>query len=441
MTKVEYLNIAGYDPKIWEVVSKEAAMNFLAEPGAVNNMYSITDRKAVDSFGSGCYVVKTVWLRQTMDTMDSEGRGGGVKAPEPLKPETKQVPPPPKAVPPPPPVPAPPSDIEDAEYEEVEDVEDDEIFPEPPSDFLCEKYDNTTIACDEQCDSCRDIENAKEVVEEDLTETQEHTPKQLERIKIMNDLGWNQEGDIFRRSGISVTTKFVFDSEDSVFDLSISNMKKTDAEHKAKMDAINKEKTEKVDPVAKAQEDLKKIVEASGVPADKVIIGSISGTVISTGKASEGTLSVVKDDEITAIEEGLDHKGEPEIPLNADGSVNTTGMDEADARDAILEHQKDSKKGKLTGTLTAKKSTPEEIEESKKAADKPKEVKKKAEPIVVISADELTAKRFAVVDELMEILILFKRTSYAMVQIKDILDLDITPQKKIDQIRDRINIQ
>ncbi len=364
MTKTQYLDMRGFDPVDWDVFDKDKASLYLEEQGAINNMYPVKEPKAITVFGKGAYIVKKAWIQQfaRADAPKETVIEEAVIVEEVVEvPAIPPVPPVPSvpvvpveakteipAVPPVPSVPIVPTEEAlvksdflltrianlvdkgwidgglglDKEgksifYKELEEMENDEwdkliLVPAPVEaiepEFNCEKFNNTTISCDEQCEDCK----PKEV---DPNAGKDTTPKQLERIKIMQDLGFAQEGDQFRKGEVTVATTFVYNSEDNVFALSISNL-------------------EKPDPVVKAQEDLKKIVEASGVPEENVIITSVTPNP--------------KSDEIEVVTE-------PAIPLNEDGSVDTSNMSEDDAREAILEHQKSTikGKGKAVGTLTA----------------------------------------------------------------------------------------
>jgi hypothetical protein len=399
MNEQEYLSLTGYSSAEWQIMNKKTSEQYLKEKGAVNNMYKISDRKGTAAFGHGCHIVKKKWAMDTMDIMETEGRlEEQIK--ETPKPPTPPVPPSPPAVPPPP-IPVPPV------------VEDDS--------FLCDQYDNTTIACDTQCIICRDAEASGITVEEQKKVEElkinkpvvvEHTPKQLERIKRFNDLGFIQEGSEFRRGGISVLTSFVLNSEDVVFDLSISNMEAVDAEHTETMDNIKKDKAEDIIEkieidVSNAEEDTKKkieqIVKDSGVPKENVIIATVPKI----------------DETATIIEEGLDHK--------------------ADDKQEFLED------------LHGKDKTPEEIakgiKETKPKAEKPKEVVATKEPVkkakiegpIPIAPDDIMAQ-LDLVDDIIKACQVFKKTHYAIHLIQNTLEADdLTPAKKIKLIENAVN--
>ena len=331
MTKKEYLDLTGYDPKVWDIMSKESSERYRTEKGAVNNMYQIKDRKGITAFGNGCFIIKLQWMMDTIDIMEAEGRAGGTVKPEkkeavvpvpppaiPPVPPVIEVPVPPVVPPPPivPPVPIPP-------VLEKTDVE------KTGNEWVCDRYDHTGVSCDDQCPICKDAE----------------------------------------AGGVSVDEQKVI-----------------------------------------AEAKLKKIVAESGVPADNVIIATVpkideTATVVEEGLDHKGGLNdvieiIVEDkkeflkdlhgedfdensntDGVTVniddIPEEVIEESKPNfvanvlevedaiiVPLNEDGSVDTSNMTKEEAHEAILIAQEDTKKGKLVGSLTGRETTKEDIERS-----------------------------------------------------------------------------
>ena len=518
MTKTQYLDMRGFDPVDWDVLEKDKASLYLEEVGAINNMYPVKEVKAIAAFGKGAYIVKKAWAAKFGKTIaDAEATIEEVVQtpaipivpdipPVPLVPTIPAVPevikieiPAVPSIPPVPPVPSTPLVVEENVteksefllsrianletngwiddgltlhgsedhnrgqtifYKDLEDMENDEysklimvksVVTEP--EFLCEKFNNTNVACEEQCEDCKPTTLNPE------SSKIERTPKQLERVKRFNELGFTEDGEEFFRGGISVLTSFILNSEDKAFDLSISNMEAIDKKHAETMNDLEKEK---------AKETIEKIVEDSGIPKENVIVATVPK----------------KED----------------IPLNKDGSVDTSEMTEDDAREAIIDHQKAQRdgtsqgKGKLTGTLTAtteKKVKAEikssladrvktlasygfdknvkdkvyicseskisigievvktmnagefEVALSKLRFDKKEELTKQRNAlkapvetnISLPKANEETMKQFAVIDEVLNSLTMFKWTFYAVESIREIIVSDTTHARKISAIK------
>jgi hypothetical protein len=160
--------------------------------------------------------------------------------------------------------------------------------------------------------------------------------------------------------------------------------------------------------------------------------------------------------------ESKQKKESSNVPLNDDGSVNTSEMEEADAREAIIEHQKTVSgpdgKGKAVGTLTAKKSAniedksnvetiekeepiKEEVVEENKTSTKTKKFKKEkikevsgsASLPIVVASEEMT-EQLILVDNIVKTCVTFKNTAFAIVSIKEILELDDVPESKLEKI-------
>jgi len=338
MTKKEYLDLTGYDPKVWDIMGKESSERYLKEKGHENNMYKISDRKGVAAFGHGCHIVKLKWMMDTIDIMEEEGRAVGTVKPiieKTVIPKPPVPKPPTMEIPKPPVVPTPPA-------EGVTDID------KTGNDWVCDQYDHTGVSCDSQCQICKGAEDAgitvdeqKVIAEAKLKEivAESGIPKDNVIIatvpKIDETATVIEEG--LDHKGEDVT-------EGPVPTGDIEAMKKISEERKEFIKDLHGEdfdETLNTDGVAENTDDVKEVQQKKG---------ELSGHVNTASTYTEGVLTDAKDD--------------TEIPLNPDGSVDTSNMTEAEARDAILITQSDTRKGKLTGTLSARKTTQEDIERS-----------------------------------------------------------------------------
>ncbi len=392
MEKKEYLDLAGYDPKIWDIKSKKVSDVYLKEKGHQNNMYRIVDRKAIEAFGRDSYVIKIQWMNDTIDIMDAEGRSGSDKqAPPP--PTQSKVPPPPNKVPPPP---------------IIKEIDSDGSVPGIAVGFLCDKYDNINELCEKQCKFCKEAEANGVTVDEQKKIAQEKLQK------IVDDSGVPSDNVIIatvpkvpsEQEAVKELDEIINDIADSKIDETATKIEEG-LDHKGSLEDI-------------PEQDLDELEPEIGETKENALAGHIV--------AGSSTDAILTDEEIV-------------LPINKDGSVNTEGLSEDDARNAIMEAQKDTKKGKLVGTLTGKKATKQETEDSKKlqaeekAKKKADEKKPKSKPIIVIPGSDEIIQQFKMVDEIQKTCVLFKNTFFAINQVKEILNSDTTHARKITAIK------
>lgn len=279
MNKAEFLKLKGYNPEEWDIMSAETSQAYLPEKGAVNNMYEIKERKEIAALGGqkGCYIIKKKWMFDTIDIMDAEGRSGMVKKKETPIQETTPAPPPPPSIPKSEAVPLPP--LKEKVDGEVVNVPDEIV--EETKDFLCDKYEQTAEMCDEQCAFCTEKELVKPNVEEIYAESHRaideainsKKDKKALRIKALEELGLSHFEDkyVSKDKSYGVTVEKLNTCTDEEFETTIDKLKA----HIASLEPKEEAEKPKVDPVKKAQEDLKEIVEASGIPKENIVIGTV----------------------------------------------------------------------------------------------------------------------------------------------------------------------
>lgn len=346
MTKEEYLKLEGFNPQEWSIMSTETSVDYLKQPGAVNNMFEVKDRKGVAAFGKGTYKVNLKWFEKTKPLVEVVVTDATV----PLPPETKSsIPPPPPSI---------PKVVEEQKpeissflktrianlvkhgwtdsgsvlikegcmsmsYDTLEEMENDDYMPlimvkqtepiaETSNDFLCDKEVNTGTACQEQCSFCKKKENpeAKSVNDvyeeshkaidkaiEDKSKATYSITKE-ERIKMVEAIGLRQEGAVFisddKSCGIEVVK--VNTANDNDFMESINKITAYIEEQKTN--------APKLDPVEKAKKDLEEIVNASGIPKDNVVIASVPKVEIT----EEMKTPVIADEKAKTITDAVESK-------------------------------------------------------------------------------------------------------------------------------------
>lgn len=217
------------------------------------------------------------------------------------------------------------------------------------------------------------------------------------------------------------------------------------------------------------QEKLNEIVEESGIPKENVVVTSIPkrvekpfphnlpdnpGEPVKTEvekteltqetrnvQAEEAKKEIKKDESLPFYVEGG-----ADIPLNEDGSVDTTGMDEADAREAILQHQrkedpetgKNISKGKAVGTLTAKVTPTEPEKKEEPKVEKPKEEKPKEKPAPTPTATPKQLNVLDVVDDVISACNYLKDAMYTIEAIKTIIEGKDSDEQKLKWIEETI---
>jgi hypothetical protein len=491
MTKVDYLDMRGFDPDDWTVMKKEEASFFLDKKGAVNMMYDIKERKAIEVFGDNAYIVNIKWTEKYKSESPGVTEKPLTVPPVPQAPSVQTV----SKIPEVPKVPEVPKsdlpkksglliartskllkegwidsgismdligesnevlktlfykDIEDMsndqwdEYFIVKQASDDlnvnlEMIDEaqinredkrdlPWENFLCDKYNNTGEACNEQCDFCKNAEAKNET----RSETWKTAKQKIE--KIVEASGVPKENII------------------------IASVPKTEAFKPQNIDSGKiKLRTSLLLGAGMELSDDNSNVWCGGLKIDIKDLGDLSFDDFSN------VLEHAKDLVFKAKQsESKQKKESSNVPLNDDGSVNTSEMEEADAREAIIEHQKTVSgpdgKGKAVGTLTAKKSAniedksnvetiekeepiKEEVVEENKTSTKTKKFKKEkikevsgsASLPIVVASEEMT-EQLILVDNIVKTCVTFKNTAFAIVSIKEILELDDVPESKLEKI-------
>lgn len=308
MTKEDFLKIKGYAPADWDIMSPETSSKYLPEKGSINNMFEIKERKDIMAIGGhkGCYIVKKSWMMDVIDRMEDEGRSPGPSTNKqvtetPVPPTAQSVPPPP--IPKSAAVPLPPLKEEiDGKVVQVAD-EAIEVVQEVEN-FHCDKYEQTSEACEHQCAFCTEKELVKPNVEDLYAQSHEAIDKAINaknerkaiRLKTVESMGLVQDGANFlsKDKSYGISVEKLNTCSDEEFDLSISKMK----EH---IESLADKKSKEV-----AKEKIESIVKASGVPADKVFVGGIpkleiteeiKASVIVEGVIDEDPLSVELEEE------------------------------------------------------------------------------------------------------------------------------------------------
>lgn len=473
MTKTQYLDMRGFDPEDWQVLLKDDAAELLDKKGAVNMMYDVKEPKAISVFGSGAYVVNIKWASKFSQEEVSNKTETIVDVQEVS--QTKETPVVPLSPPPPPPVPKsaavppPPKPEEEVPkksglllariskleklgyvdnglsldkngdyifYKDIEEMSNDEwdkfLLPEsedvskiemidenqinredkrdlPWEDFKCDKFDNTGEACSVQCDFCKNAEKSGETIDQ----YKETAKKELEKIV--------EESGVPKEKVIIASVPKIETSEPQNID---------SGKVKLRVNLLIKAGMELSDDLTELYQGGIKIVvsDLKNLTADQ-----FEETLRHTQEASKKI--------------GKENK----IPLNEDGSVDTSEMEEADAREAIIEHQKQISgsegKGKAVGTLTAKKEEDAEVietvenekpEKESKAKKEPKEKKSKIETPVIVAKDSLI-EQIKIVETLIEVSTTFKKTFYAIESIKEVVSMSWPDERKLENISEIIN--
>ena len=403
MTKDDYLKMAGYSSAEWTVLDQATSKKYLEQKGAINAMYPIKDRKAVESLGKGHYLVKKSWMMKVVDDISD-----GTAAPTVVMEEAKEVIDkviPPTAVPPPP---SPP------------DISGVQIPPPPPPPTAEQVAEHAEALIEDAGD---------EELEDDILEAEEE-------FKTFNEAPY---GD---------------DDEDVIHveDTSNGEVKPTfycvkDLEDEGCCDEQCKECAEKEKTFAaeeEAREQLEEIVEKSGVSVGNVIIAQVP-SVDNIRKALEGRLRILEDNGFIYNKDtkrfthilGLYAEEEHVKSMNAadfDKAVKdllkaVEGKEKAKAQkeaEAIANVPEKPKETKVVPIVSPTKKEIETIKETaKKAEEVVKDLKKdkKAKPIKHVPvASKTLAEQFEVVDQVIAAAEAFKKVHYALAQIKDIID-------------------
>lgn len=289
MTTNDYLDIRGFDKNDWTVLSPTASAPLLTVEGFMNNMFKVTESKAIKVFGKNSYVVKKEWAAKHMldDDEDevetiTEAKTATIPAPpipaEPIKDVTKEVEDSPllkarKAqlivkgwkindV-------ALEKDGEVIFFPALENMSNEEwdnyIIVKPteeegksfikedndlPNDFECEQEKNTGNSCDTQCKFCKPKAD-------DVSKNKEYNDTQQSRIDLMISEGFihNKVEKQFTLGGIGIGEAFVFNSSNESLLKSIDQISKN--------------------PNKEAKKEIEKIAETVGAPKDNIIIASV----------------------------------------------------------------------------------------------------------------------------------------------------------------------
>ncbi|MCK5872878.1 MAG: hypothetical protein KAG26_08630 [Methylococcales bacterium] len=219
MTTEEYLNIAGYSTSEWTVLSPEKAGELLDFPGRVNNMYEIKTPKAVKSLGKGHWLTNLAWMKKhSVEITIAEASDKMRDAVEVIE----------EAIPSP--VPLPPRKEPVAEKEEVQTVS---------TSWDCAQYNETHVACEEQCEECKPLEESfKGPIVEDANTLIERRMDQIRSIDAITEEGeyWVADcGVRISKTIITRTTDQEFAEYMVTFQHALERKKQIESETKAEV--------------------------------------------------------------------------------------------------------------------------------------------------------------------------------------------------------------
>tara|TARA_R110000772_G_scaffold145445_2_gene255336 strand:- start:361 stop:1608 length:1248 start_codon:yes stop_codon:yes gene_type:complete len=409
MQKSEYLNLLNWPTAEWDVLTADEAAPYLEVAGRVNAMYPISDPGGKKAFGKDAYVVSKKWL--------SENTVAAPVIPPAVPPAPPVAAPVPEAIPEPfvdtvPEKVEPPIGLTDLlgplgkfrvaklisigwtnqspeilineeghliTYKEIEDMSNDVWVPLSHPTAIVTKPIVPVVPV---------VEVVAPVVVDPWTDALRSRVEQIIALDPINKLGDDAISIVLANSTILIET--VESMPDPVFQ---GYLRKISTPPPAYVEAVSP-------PVEETIKEVEAIVEAVGAPVDNVIIAEVPAATV-----------------MNPIDK---------LVVDAAKSVKSTKVDPVEITEADKQHEEDAQKAQALHET-------EMDEEALKNHLKDEEDLKEDE--LVLPSKDVMLEQFAIVEQMIVAGQTFQKAYYAIIKIKEALELDVAPSKKIPLIK------
>lgn len=400
MEKVQYLNLLNWPTVEWDVLTAEEAAPYLEVAGRINAMYPISDPGGKKAFGKDAYVVNKKWLAENTVAAPVIPVADPVAEaiPEPFVdtvPEQVEQPAPSNAN-----LDAlgkfrvaklisigwtnhSPDVLINSEghlltYGEIQSMDNDVWVP---------LSHPTAIVTEPIVPSSPIVEEVLPVVEP-WTEALRSRIEQIVALDPIHKLGDDAISIVLANDTVLIET--VKSMPEPVFQ---GYLRKISTPPPAYVEAIPT-------PVEETIKEVEAIVEAVGAPAENVIIAKVPALTV-----------------MNPIDK---------LVVDAAMSVKSIEVDEVEITEADKQHEEDAQRAQALHAI-------EMDEEALKNHLKDEEDLKKDE--LVLPSKDVMLEQFAIVEQMIVAGQTFQKAYYAIIKIKEALELDVAPSKKIPLIK------